>query len=67
MPFEVSRRDGVLHLSLDTPNCAVNIFDRRTAEQLRELLPQVSPRDTRAVVFRSARRSRASSTAWGSS
>jgi enoyl-CoA hydratase/carnithine racemase len=55
MPFEVSRRDGVLHLSLDTPNCAVNIFDRRTAEQLRELLPQVSPRDTRAVVFRSAK------------
>ena len=55
MPFEVSRRDDVLHLTLDTPGSRANIFNRDTARQTLELMATVDPRDTRAIVFRTAK------------
>jgi enoyl-CoA hydratase/carnithine racemase len=55
MPFHVAYRDGVLHLTLETPNCDVNIFDRASAEQLLKLLPNLSVADTRAVILRTAK------------
>jgi enoyl-CoA hydratase/carnithine racemase len=55
MPFAIQERDRVLYLTLDTPGCAVNIFNRTTAEQLVTILGRVQPKTTRAVVFRTAK------------
>ena len=55
MPFTISRQGKVLYLTLDTPGCAVNIFNQRCAEQLLSLLPQLNPTTTQAVVFQSAK------------
>ena len=54
MPFEVSRRDDVLHLTLDTPGSRANIFNRDTARQTLELMTTLDSR-TRAIVFRTAK------------
>jgi len=55
MPFTASERAGVLTLTLDTPGSPVNIFNEASAEQLVELLRDVTPATTRAVVFASAK------------
>lgn len=54
-PFSIERRDGILTLSLDTPGCDVNIFDNNAATQLREVLGELDPAQTRAVVLRSGK------------
>jgi enoyl-CoA hydratase/carnithine racemase len=54
VPFSASFADGVLTLTLDTSGCAVNVFNRATAEGLLEQLGRL-PADARAVVFRSAK------------
>lgn len=55
MPFAVARREGVLHLTLDTPGSAINIFNHATANQLIELLADVTRDNTRAIVFETAK------------
>lgn len=55
MPFAVDHRDGVLTLTLDTPGSPVNIFNHAAARQLSEILAQVRPADTRAIVIDSAK------------
>lgn len=55
MPFAVESRDGVLVLTLDTPGSPINIFNHATAHQLIEILAQVTPATTRAIVFESAK------------
>jgi len=55
MPFDVATRDGVLTLTLDTPGSAVNIFNHATAHQLLDVLADVSPATTRAIVFETAK------------
>ncbi len=52
MPFDVKFQNDLLELILDTPNCAVNIFDRPTATQLLDILARVRSSNTTAVVFR---------------
>ncbi len=55
MPFDVATRDGLLVLTLDTPRSAVNIFNHATARQLIEILTDLSPATTRAIVFETAK------------
>lgn len=55
MPFAVDRRDGVLTLTLETPGSPVNVFNHATAHQLIEILADVTPETTRAVVFATAK------------
>jgi len=55
MPFAVARRAGVLYLTLDTPGSAINIFNHASASQLIDLLAEVTPQNTRAIVFESAK------------
>jgi enoyl-CoA hydratase/carnithine racemase len=57
MPFEATESDGILTLTLDTPGSAVNILNRATAVQLTGLMAALDPARTRAVVFRTAKRS----------
>ena len=54
-PFRVHRRDGVVTLVLDTPGCQVNIFDHNATEQLREILDELDPEVTRALVLKSGK------------
>jgi enoyl-CoA hydratase/carnithine racemase len=55
MPFQSEKLDGILHLTLDTPGSAVNIFNYETAAQTLMLMANINPRHTRAVVIRSAK------------
>lgn len=55
MTLAVQKRDGVLFLTLDTPNSRVNIFNLATAEQMLEIMADVTPVSTRAIVLRSAK------------
>lgn len=55
MPFAVAQHDGVLTLTLDTPRSTVNIFNHATARQLVEILSDVTPHNTRAIVFETAK------------
>lgn len=52
MPFDIEKRSSVLYLSLDTPSCAVNIFNNETARQLCDIFAKID-KDVRAIVFRS--------------
>lgn len=54
-PFEVDKKDGILTLTLNTPNARVNVFNADAATQVDEELRQMSHADTRAVVFRSSK------------
>lgn len=53
LPFSARETDGVLHLALDTPSSSVNIFSITAANQLVDILRDVSARTTRAVVLTS--------------
>lgn len=55
MPFDVAASDGVLTLTLDTPGSPINVFNRATAAQLVDILADVTPATTRAIVFQSAK------------
>jgi enoyl-CoA hydratase/carnithine racemase len=55
VPFTVSERDGLVVLTLDTPNAAVNIFNQATARQTSELMASIRPETARAVVIRSGK------------
>lgn len=55
MPFAALEHEKILHLTLDTPGCSVNIFNRATAEQLVAILGRVEPNTLRAIVFRTAK------------
>jgi enoyl-CoA hydratase/carnithine racemase len=55
MPFDVTAKDGVLTLTLDTPGSAINIFNHATAHQLIDILSNVTPATTRAIVFETAK------------
>src|SRR5262245_50626829 len=54
MPYTITSRGPVLTLTLDTPGCAVNVFNRASAEQLLAVLSDL-PAGTRVVVFDSAK------------
>ena len=55
MPFSVTKQDGVLTLTLDTPGSPINIFNHATAHQLIDILSTVTPATTRAIVFETAK------------
>jgi enoyl-CoA hydratase/carnithine racemase len=55
MPFDVVTRDGVLTLTLDTPGSPINVFNHATARQLTGILADVTPANTRAIVFETAK------------
>jgi len=55
MTFQVSTRDGILYLTLDTPNSSVNIFTHEAARQVLELMSGPDLNKIRAVVFGSAK------------
>jgi enoyl-CoA hydratase/carnithine racemase len=55
MTFQVSTRDGILYLTLDTPNSPVNIFTHEAARQVLELMSEAERNKMRAVVFGSAK------------
>lgn len=52
MPFDIEKRSDVLYLSLDTPSCAVNIFNNETARQVSDIFAKID-KGLKAVVFRS--------------
>ena len=54
LPYTQLVRDGVMYLTLSTPDCDVNIFNNRAAEQLTDILGTLDT-DTRAVVFASGK------------
>ena len=56
VPFEARESDGVLTLTLDTPESTVNIFTRPTAHQVCEIMAAIDLAHTRAIVFRTAKR-----------
>jgi enoyl-CoA hydratase/carnithine racemase len=53
-PFRVRRDAGILYLTLDTPRASVNIFDRKSADQLISIFEKLPPR-LEAIVFESAK------------
>lgn len=54
-PFALTRKGGVLYLTLDTPRCEVNIFNNAAAAQLRDALATEDFSTTRAVVLQSGK------------
>ncbi len=55
MTIHKERRSGVLYLTLDTPDTAVNIFNVDTAVEMLMQMAAVNPAYTQAVVVRSAK------------
>lgn len=54
-PFSTAAHDGIVTATLDTPGCAVNVFDLAAAEQLTEIVESLDPARVRALVLRSAK------------
>lgn len=54
MPLKIFEENRVLYLSLDTPGCAVNIFNNATAAQVSQVFEGID-RTLKAVVVRSAK------------
>jgi len=55
MPVKTKEIDGILTVTLDTPDSSVNIFNHSAAERVTAVMASVDPSRVRAVVFRSAK------------
>ena len=56
MPFQASRSNGILTLTLDSPGSRVNVLNRAASIQLQSFVREACPEEVRAIVIRTAKK-----------